>query len=82
MTSLKIDSAAKTIEAEIQLKGEAGPIHIAVRDYAIVAAPEGARLSAGDVTVNREWMDVLAKELLAKGVVIPHEAAKWMGLVL
>ena len=78
MTSLKIDSAAKVIEAEVMLKGETAPITVVVSGYTL----DGGVFRAREVKVSREWMEVLAKEVLAKGVPLPPEIGKWAGLVL
>jgi hypothetical protein len=78
MTSLKIDSAGKVIEAEVMLKGEKEAIRVEVRGYSL----EGGMFRAEGVKVSREWMEVLAREVLSKGVAVPEGMVKWAGLVL
>lgn len=78
MTVLKIDSAGKVIEAEVLLKGEQEPVRVELRGYSV----EGGVFRAEAVTVSRQWMEVLARELLGKGVALPAGMEKYVGLVL
>ncbi|HVX86740.1 MAG TPA: hypothetical protein VH253_18300 [Phycisphaerae bacterium] len=78
MTSLKIDSAAKTIDAELTLKGEPAPILISLANYSF----DNATFRAQSVRINREWMELLAQDLLPKGLPVPPDLAKWLTMVL
>ncbi|HVS73334.1 MAG TPA: hypothetical protein VHQ47_18910 [Phycisphaerae bacterium] len=78
MTSLKIDSAARTIDAELMLKGETGPILISLANYSL----EEGTFRAQAVRINREWMQLVAEDVLAKGVAVPGDLGKWLGMVL
>jgi len=81
MTELKIDDRAKTIDVMVQLKGEEVPIHVHVASYTLDA--EANTMTVGEVHVSREWMNVLANELVkGKALPLPAGAGKWAKLVL
>lgn len=61
---LRIDSQAKTITAELDLKGEQEPIRVCVRDYRLTQEGDKTYLQAGRVEVSREWLSVLAAQLI------------------
>ena len=64
-TQLQLDSGAKNIRVELELKGEAAPIHIEIRDYQLTA--EGGRYfaSAREIVTSREWLTRLAADRFA-----------------
>ena len=81
MLELKIDDQAKTIEATVQLKGEAEPIRLHMGGYTLNA--EANTITVGEVQVSREWMNVLANELVkGKAWPMPEGMGKWAKLVL
>ena len=65
-TSLRIDSAARAITVEVELKGETKPVRIEILDYDI--RQEGDRYFAvvKEIRTSREWLTVLAREQLVK----------------
>lgn len=83
MTELKIDDQLKTIEATVMLKGETSPIEFRVTDYVLAAVGEHGTITVGGITVSREWMQTLAREMVVgKAFPLPPGAAKWLNLVL
>ncbi|MGN6368471.1 MAG: hypothetical protein ACTHN5_09440 [Phycisphaerae bacterium] len=81
MTELKIDDEAKRIEVTVMLKGEKEPIHVHVDGYVLDA--EGGTVTVEEVRVSREWMDVLAKEVVkGRKLPLPEGMGKWAKLVL
>ena len=83
MIQLKVDPAHKTIEAEILLAGETELIKIEVTRYNYAKQGDNSVFTVNQVTVSREWMSLLANELLVdKPLAIPASAAKWLGLLL
>lgn len=83
MTELKIDSEKKVIEAVLMLKGETEPIRLRVGNYNLHHDGKVDLMTVGEVTVSREWMEVLAKEMVVgKPVVLPEGVGKWMRMVL
>ena len=83
MTQLKIDREHKTIDAEVLLTGEKEQIQVHVGKYEVRNEGEQCTLTLADVTVSREWLNLLARELLVnRPVPLPPEAARWLRLVL
>src|SRR5262245_42682896 len=78
-TSLRIDSSAKTICIEAELKGESSPVKIEVTDYEI--KPDGARYFAQvkGVRTSREWLTTLAMKHLRN---VPFELPAQVGSLL
>lgn len=83
MTELKIDNVRKNIEVTVMLKGESSPIQIKCSQYDLKTDGEIGSLTVGDVSVSREWMNLLATEFLKnRPLPLPASAAKWLKLVL
>jgi hypothetical protein len=83
MTQLKIDPERKTIDVELMLRGERDPIQIHLSDYSLCSTPNGGAFSAIDIRVSREWMNVLAEDLLKnRAIPVPASAMKWLKLAL
>lgn len=63
-TSLRLDSTAKTINIEVELKGETAPLQIEITDYEI--SKDGDRYFAivKGIRTSREWLTALAKNQL------------------
>ena len=81
MTELKIDSDGKIIEASAMLKGETSPIKVRLT-YELSTTPDGP-VTIRDISVSREWMNLLATEFLQnKEVPLPPKTAKFLRMVL
>ena len=78
-TSLRIDSTAKTICMEAELKGETAPVKIEVTDYEI--KQEGNRYVAKvkGIRTSREWLTTLAMKHLRE---VPFELPAQVGGLL
>lgn len=78
-TSLRIDSTAKTICIEAELKGESSPLKIEITDYEI--KKDGARYLAKvkGVHTSREWLTTLAMKHLRN---VPLELPARVGSLL
>lgn len=62
MLKLEIDSKKKTIQMQVQLKGEKDPIDVHVHRYLLVEENGSTFLELTDLDVSREWMNLLAGE--------------------
>ena len=83
MTSLKVDSTQKTIEATIELQGEDSPISILVGHYELDTTGDVPTLSVTGITVSRPWMQAIATDFLAgKKLPIPASVAKFLPMIL
>jgi len=78
-TSLRIDSTAKTICIEAELKGESSSLKIEITDYEI--KQEGRRYVARvkGIRASREWLTVLAMKHLRN---VPFELPAHVGSLL
>jgi len=82
-TSLHVDSTAKTIEIEVELKGETGPVQIKIIDYEISRDGDQYFAVVKKVRTSREWLTVLAKERLCNcRFELPAQAGRMLMLAL
>ena len=49
------------------VKGEDRPISIRIKEYAVESDGDGSLVKIGNISFSREWMDVIARKLLANG---------------
>lgn len=59
MTKIQIDSAAKTIHVELDLKGETSPLTIDVKGYSLSAEGGETLIELGEIETSREWVNLL-----------------------
>ena len=82
MTALKLDTTARTIEAELELKGETQPVRLHVREYEL--RDEGGRMVIvfKDVQTSREWLTTLARDfVMNKPFKVPESVAKFLPMI-
>jgi hypothetical protein len=70
MTRLDVDKESKTINADLDLKGEKEGIRITLSNYRLIQK-EGKNplFEPGAIEVSREWLDALLKTLVKTGVI-------------
>jgi hypothetical protein len=73
MLDLSIDSKHKTVRAEVQPKGETTPI-VVTANYEVIQTGGEAKLHLHGIRVDREWLSVLANELLGGQTSLPLPA--------
>ncbi len=64
MTRIHIDSTAKTIRVELDLKGETSPLTIDVKSYTLSAGSGKAVIELGEIETSREWMNLLLADYI------------------
>lgn len=64
MTRIQIDSTAKTIHVELELKGETSPLVIDVRSYRVGSESGETLIELGDIETSREWINQLINDYL------------------
>lgn len=64
MTSLQINSKTKTIQLDLELKGETTPIKIAISRYELTEEGGKTYLCLGEINTSREWINVLLANYL------------------
>jgi len=69
MTKLEIDTVNKTVNLDLELKGEAEPIRVIVSNYKLVESGNCTFIEVGDITASREWMNVVLAEPAVKAMI-------------
>lgn len=64
MTSLQINSKIKTIQLDLELKGETSPIKISISRYELTEEGGKTYLCVGEIETSREWINVLLANYL------------------
>ena len=62
---LRIDSAAKTIDLELVLKGETEPVEIFVSEYEISDDHGSVQVKLNGIRTSRQWLTALAENQVA-----------------
>jgi len=82
-TSLRLDSAKRSAEIVLELKGEQTPLNIHVQEYEVLREPAGTFIVVKAVSTSREWMTAMAREyVVGRRLAIPPEAAGMMSRFL
>jgi hypothetical protein len=66
MTKLELDSKAKTIRVELDLRGETVPILIEAGSYAVTEVNGQTFLSVDKFKTSREWLTTMLNEYVVK----------------
>ena len=64
MTTIHIDSTAKTIHLELDLEGEAAPIVIDVKSYRLGSVSGETTIELGEIETSRGWINQLVADYL------------------
>lgn len=64
MTSIQINSTAKSIHVELELKGESSLITIDIKDYALSDRSGETFIELGEIETSREWVNALLADYL------------------
>ena len=70
VTKLEIDKETKTINADLDLKGEKEGVRITLSNYRLIQNEgENPVFELGAIDVSREWLDALSKTLVKTNVI-------------
>jgi hypothetical protein len=64
MTTLQIDSTNHRASFELELRGETQPLRVSIGHYELTVANGKTFLEIHEVTTSREWMTLLAQQLV------------------
>lgn len=64
MTNIQIDSTAKSIHVELELKGETSPLIIDIASYALSTECDETFIELGEIQTSREWINQLIGDYL------------------
>ena len=67
MTNIQIDSTAKTLHVELELKGEPAPLKIDVASYQLTTEDGETFIELGEIKTSREWINHLISDFLPHG---------------
>jgi hypothetical protein len=60
MTRIQIDSQARRIEIDLELKGESSPLHVDIKEYQITSGAGGETyVELGEIETSREWINAV-----------------------
>ena len=83
LTRLKLDKAARSIDAELELKGEAQPVRIQVHEYQLREKEGALFLVIKSIDTSREWVTALARDFAVdREFKLPASVQKYLPLVL
>ena len=83
LTNLKLDTAERTIEAELDLKGETHPVRIRVSEYEIIEEADATYLILKGITTSREWLTTLARDFAVdRRFKLPDAARSYLSMLL
>ncbi|HLP78604.1 MAG TPA: hypothetical protein VK327_16990 [Candidatus Paceibacterota bacterium] len=82
-TSLRIDTTAKSLGIELELKGEATPVSVEISGYEILTEGDRFFLIVQSVQTSREWLTTLAEtRFCRRRIEIPEQAGRWLARML
>ncbi len=64
LTRLKLDTTARTIEADVELNGETQPVNVQVREYELRETDGRATVVLKDIHTSRDWLTTLMKNFV------------------
>ena len=64
LTRLKLDTTARTIEADLELNGETQPVNVQVREYELRESEGRATVVLKDIHTSRDWLTTLMKNFV------------------
>ena len=82
LTQLKLDTTARTIQADLELKGETQPVHLEVREYELREQDGRATIVLKDIHTSREWLTTLMGNFVVdKEFTLPDSVKKFLPMI-
>jgi hypothetical protein len=82
LTRLKLDTTARTIEADVELNGETQPVNLQVREYELREQDGRATVVLKDVHTSREWLTTLMSNFVVdKEFTLPDSVEKFLPMI-
>ena len=83
ITRLKLDTTARTIEAELELKGETTPLRLHVQEYELRQEGNRAFVVIKSIETSREWLTTLARDFAVdRPFELPDSVKKFLPIIL
>lgn len=82
LTRLKLDTSARSIDAELELKGEAQPVRIQVHEFELHEKDDSAYVVIKSIETSREWLTTLARDFAVdQPFAIPDSMKKFLPMI-
>lgn len=62
LTKLKLDTSARSIEAEVELNGETQPVRIQIPEYQLLEEGDDLYFVIKQISTSRQWLTALARD--------------------
>jgi hypothetical protein len=83
LTKLKLDTTARRIEAELELKGETEPVRLDIGEYELVEEDDSAWLVIKEISTSREWLTRLANDFaVGRRFELPASVRSYLPMLL
>ena len=82
LTRLKLDTTARTIEADLELNGETQPVNVQVREYELRESEGRATVVLKDIHTSRDWLTTLMKNFVVdREFNLPDSVRKFLPMI-
>jgi hypothetical protein len=83
LTRLKLDTGRRSIEAELELKGESQPVNIEVHEYELSEENGRSYFVVKSISTSRDWLTSLARDFaVEKKLELPESVRSFLPKVL
>jgi hypothetical protein len=82
LTGLKLDTAARTINAELQLNGETEPVRLEVHEYELIEEAGTAFVVLKSLSTSRAWLTRLGNDFaVGRRFELPESVRKFIPMI-
>jgi len=82
LKNLKLDLAQRSIDAEVELKGESSPVRVQIHKYEVLEENGAAFIVVKEVSTSREWLTTLARNYaVGRKIEIPAAARPYLPML-
>ena len=83
ITKLKLDTTARSLDAELELKGEMQPVRLHVQEFEIREAEDRAFIIIRKIETSREWLTTAARDFVVdREFELPDSVKKFLPMIL
>jgi hypothetical protein len=83
ITDLKLDTTRRSIDALVELNGEAQPIRVQIHEYELLEENGASFLVIRAITTSREWLTALARDYaVGRRFEIPESARSYLPMLM
>jgi len=82
LTGLKLDTTARTIQAELQLNGETEPVRLEVHEYELIEEAGTAFIVLKSLSTSRAWLTRLGNDFaIERRFKLPEAVRKFLPMI-